>query len=139
MSDLVATFNALRARLATWTTLPLYWPNDDRTPTLNSDTAPNGYVFSEIRITDEAQMSLGSPTFRRDYGELSVYVNVPLGTRTGTAEQYAQELRALFGTLDVAGVVVTRKTMDLGQLVESSDGRLWSVRVGIEWFADRTE
>lgn len=141
MSDVVATFDTLRRRLENFTRLPLYWPNDDRTPDLGSASAPNGYVYSEIRVLDEGPASLGDDDTRlhRDTGEMVVYVNVPRGSRAGTAEAYAQEIRALFKMTVLTGIVVTRRTIDFGQPVESSDGRLWSVPVRIEWFADRLD
>lgn len=139
MSDFVATFDALRTRLQAFTALPLYWPNDERTPSLGSTVAPAGYVYSEISIQDSRQITLGNPVIWRDFGELAVYVNVPRATRVGVAEQHAETIRGLFGVNSVSGVIVTKKTIGLGKVVESTNGRLWSVPVLIDWFADREE
>lgn len=139
MSDIAATFAALRNKLAEFTALPLYWPNDDRTPSLDSVTAPAGYVYSEIRVQDEEQIELGATGTRRDHGEMLIYVNVPRGTRTGGAEAYAEQIRALFTPANITGVTVLSKTVDFGSPVESDKGRLWSVPIRIEWFADRVE
>lgn len=137
MSDIAATYAALRATLQGFTSLPLYWPNDDRTPTL--DVAPNGYVYSEARVLHEEQIELGSPATRRDTGEFEIWVLVPRGSRTGDAETYAQQIRALFGVTTTSGVVVTNKTVDVGRMVAASHGRMYCVPVRIDWWADRTE
>lgn len=139
MADIVSTLAALRVRLQSFTDLPLYYPNDSGEPSIKN--APNGFVYSEAQVLDERPISLGPNGGRmhRDFGEFMIYVNVPRNTKAGTAEGYAQTIRNLFGMTDVAGVVITRKTIQLGTIVESSDGRLWSVPLRIEWFADRTE
>lgn len=137
MSDFATTFNALRTRLQAFTTLPLYWPNDGRTP--SPKDAPNGYVYSEIRVLDEAQIELGAVATHRDTGEMEIWVNVPRGTLAGTAEAYAQEIRALFGVSNVSGVIVTRKTVEPGQIVPTNFGRMYCVPVRIDWWSDRLE
>lgn len=139
MADFTTYTNALRTRLAAFTDLPLYWPNDDRVPTL--DVAPAGFVYSEIRVMDEEPATLGPNGQRshRDYGELSIYVYVPHGTRAGTAEAYAEEIRALFKTTDVEGVVMTRRTIGPGARSESGVGRFWGVPVILQFYANRTE
>lgn len=137
MSDFVSTADALRTRLQAFTSLPLFWPNDDRTPT--PELAPNGFVYSEIAVQDEQQMTLGNPALHRDYGELTIYVYVPRGSRIGTAEGYAEQIRGLFGTTAVSGVNVTKKTIGRGQGVDGPSGKAYAVPVYIEFNADRTE
>jgi hypothetical protein len=137
MSDFATTFNALRAKLQEFTTLPIYWPNDSRTPTLKD--APSGYVYSEIRVQDEAQIELGSSATHRDTGELEIWVMVPRGTQTGTAETYAQTIRALFGVSNVSGVIVNRKIVEPGRIVPTNFGRMYCVPIRIDWWADRLE
>lgn len=140
MADFTGYVNAMRTKLQEFTTLPLYWPNDDRTPTL--EDAPNGFVYSEIRVLDEQPASLGTSGNRvhRDYGELAITVFVPAGSRAGTAESYAEQIRALFKMSgSVSGVVFTRRTIGIGQRSENAVGRFWGVPVILQFFADRTE
>jgi len=140
VADYVATLAALRTALATgFTALPLYWPNDDREPDLTA--APNGFVYSEPRLLDEAQKTIGPAGTRvhRDVGEMAIYVYVPHKTRAGTAEAHAQAIRALFGTTAIPGVVVTRRTIGQGENVNGPTGRFWAVPLVVEWWTDRTE
>lgn len=140
MSNFVAAANALRAALqAGFTTLPLFWPNDPRDPTL--DIAPNGFVYSEARVLTEGPVTLGQTGTRthRDVGELAIYVYVPQGKLIGTAEGYAEAIRALFGVTAISGVIVTSRTIGQGQLVSGPNGRAWSIPIIIQWFSDRTE
>lgn len=139
MPDFAATTAALRTRLQTFTDLPLYWPNDDRTPTL--EVAPNGFIYSEVRHVDERPISLGPDGERvhRDFGELAIYVYVPRGSKIGTAETHAQTIRNLFKLSAVAGIKCTRRTIGQGAASESDVGRFWSVPVVVEFFTDRTE
>lgn len=138
MSDYTTSVAALRTTLQQFTTLPIYYPNDDRAGA--GDDALAGYVFTECRLMDERQMSLGGVGGRlhRDYGEMLVLVCVPRDTRAGAAEQYATQIRQLFLTDSVPGVVVTRRTIDAGT-VETSSGRFFAIPLRIEWFSDRTE
>ncbi len=139
MSDFTTYANALRGVLESgFTALPLRWPNDDADATV--DLAPDGFVYSEIRVLDEKAVSLGpaGDQWRRDSGELSIYVYVPARTKVGTAEAYAQQIRALY-PVDVAGVKVTRKTIGIGQGTDQPQGRYWAVPVIISFFADRKE
>lgn len=137
MSDLTTTYNALRAKLAEFTTLPLYWPNDDRTPT--PEAAPNGYVYSEIGLQDERRAELGAGSTRRDFGEMEIWVLVPRGSKAGTAEAYAQQIRALFGEVNVSGVVITRKVVENGRMIATNMGRNYCVPIRISFWADRLE
>lgn len=139
VADFTTYAAALRTRLQGFTALPLYWPNDNRTPT--PADAPNGFVFSEVRLTDESPASLGFNGARvhRDYGEFAVYVYVPAGTRIGTAEGYAEQIRALFKMTDVEGVIFTRRYIGPGARTESGVGLFWSVPLILQFFADRTE
>lgn len=135
MSNIVATAAALRTALSAFTALPLYWPNDPRDPPLD------GFVYSEIRVTDEKPVTIGVNGTRkhRDTGEFAVYIYVPAGSLAGAAEQHAETIRALFGVTDIPGVVVTRRTIGQGQIVDGPNGRNWAVPVIVEWFSDRTE
>lgn len=141
MSDFVAAAAALRTRLEEFDALPLYWPNDDRTPTL--ENAPNGFVYSEIRLLDERQMTLAPTGDRthRDFGELAIYVYVPAGSLVGTAEAHAQTIRNLFKLDAIDGVYCTRRTIGAGQSTgtPATPGRFWGVPVIVEFFTDRTE
>ncbi len=140
MADFTTYTAALRARLiAEFTALPLYWPNDDRTPTL--EAAPNGFVYSEIEVRDEEPASLGPNGQRshRDYGEFRIYVYVPRGSLAGTAEGYAEQIRAAFKVPDVPDVVFTRRTIGAGQASENDVGRFWAVPVILQFYANRTE
>jgi hypothetical protein len=142
VSNFVATANTLRQTLATgFTALPIYWPNDDREPTLKD--APNGFVTSHIRLNDEQQISLGleGERLHRDFGELSVFVYVPRGSRVGTAEQYAENIRALFKTTNIPEIVVTSRKIGAGESVEGpgAKSRAYCVPLYIEFWTDRTE
>ena len=140
MSDFVAAVNALRSKLdAGFTTLPRYWPNDEREPTL--EAAPNGFVLSEVRLQDEKPITIGPDGSRlhRDFGEFVVNVFVPAGSRAGTAETHAQSIRTLFGVNAVSGVRITRRFIGAGSNINGPLGRFWAVPVVIEWFSDRTE
>lgn len=139
MSDFTTYANAFRTRLQSFAALPLYWPNDERAPTL--DVAPNGFVFSEIRVEREEPASLGLAGGRlhRDYGEFAIYVYVPHGSRVGTAEAHAQTIRNLFKMSDVSGVVITNRTIGPGVRSENSVGRFWGVPIIVQFFSDRTE
>lgn len=124
--------------LQQFTALPIYYPNDSKTGFI--DDAMTGYVYTECRMVDERQISLGGVGGRqhRDYGEMLVLVAVPRETRAGTAEAYATQIRALFLTDSVPGVVVTRRVIDAGT-VETSSGRFFAIPLRIEWFSDRME
>lgn len=139
MADFVATVAALRTRLEAFAGLPLYWPNDARTPSL--DVAPDGFVYSEIRHTNERPMTLGRDGDRvhRDFGELVVYVYVPAGSHTGAAEAHAQTIRNLFRMTAVPDVICTRRTIGTGGNSENKFGRFWSVPVVIDFHTDRLE
>lgn len=141
MSDIVATFAALRSRLEdNFASLPVHWANEPgEGPTLAD--APNGYVLAELHVQDEALVGLGPSGGRthRDFGTFDVYICVPAGSKIGTAEGYAEEIRALFKVGAIAGVDITRRTLGRGELSESATGRLWCLPVVIEWTADRTE
>lgn len=137
MSDFSTTFGKLRTKLQSFTALPIYYPNDMRTPSLKN--APNGYVYSEIRIHDEKPIEIGGNASRRDYGEMEIWIMVPRGTLPGTAESYAEQVRGLFGVDTIDGVIVTRKTVDVGQIVPTNFGRMYAVPVRIDWWADRSQ
>ena len=132
--------NALRAALeAGFSALPLRWPNDDRLATL--DVAPNGFVYSEARLSSEGPASIGEDGTRthRDSGEFAIYVYVPRGTLAGTAEAHAEAIRDIFKVRAVSGVVITSRTIGAGATVEGPNGRFWAVPVYINWFSDRIE
>jgi hypothetical protein len=134
-----AVGNIRQALVTGFTALPLFWPNDDREPTL--DVAPAGFIYSEPRLLDEGQRTLGPVGHRthRDVGEMAIYVYVPQGTKAGAAEGHAEAIRALFGTTAVPGVIVTRRYIGAGAHVNGPTGRFWAVPVIIEWWSDRTE
>jgi hypothetical protein len=140
LADFTTYANAFRERLEDFTALPLYWPNDDRSPA----GEPNGFVYSEIRVLREQPMSLGqSPNrWHRDFGEFAIYVYVPKGSRVGTAEGYAEQIRALFKMSNVAGATITNRTIGPGVVAGSgadSSGRYWGVPVILAFHADRKE
>lgn len=140
MSDFVGAVAALRTALeAGFAALPLRWPNDDRPATL--DVAPNGFVYSEARLTDEGPAEIGPDGARthRDTGTFDVFIYVPRGTLAGAAEAHAETIRGLFKSRDVPGVVVTRRRIGAGSVVEGPNGHYWCVPVFIEWFSDRIE
>lgn len=144
MPDYVATANALRAKLNEFVALPRYWPNSEAQPAI--DAAPNGFVYSEIRMADGRQESLGTEGNRlfRDYGELVVWVCVPRGSSAGTAEQYAQQIRALFAPVHLSDVLINSRAIGKGRdgsYNQSDDAshRVWCIPVIIEWSSDRLE
>lgn len=139
MADYTGYIAAIRTRLQAFTALPLYWPNDDRTPTL--EAAPSGFVYSSIRVTDEGPASLGpdGQRWHRDSGELAVYVYVPVGSLAGTAEGYAEQIRALFKMSSVSGVTFLRRTIGEGRRSENAVGRFWAVPLTLQFTADRQE
>lgn len=142
MSDYVATADALRTRLQdNFTGLPIFYANDDREPSLKNER--DGFVVAHVNVSDERQVSLGLEGGRlhRDYGELAVYIYVPRNSRIGTAEGYAEQIRALFKTTALDGIVVTRRTIGRGADVSNGDGqsRAFCVPVFIEWHSDRME
>ena len=144
MSDITTSVGVLRAILEAFVptglpTLPRYYANSDTAPTL--DNAPNGFIYSENRIQDERPVGFGNTgqMVRRDFGEFLIYVYVPRGTKVGTAEAYATQLRAAFPVQLGSGVFVTRKLMDAGQMIDGPNGREYATGVRIEWFADRLE
>lgn len=142
MSDYVATADALRTRLQdNFTALPIYYSNDDREPTLAD--APQGFVMAHVNLSDERQISLGleGDRLHRDFGELAVYVYVPRNSRVGQAEEYAEQIRALFKTTAVQNVTVTRRVIGRGADVSNRDGqsRAYCIPVFVEFFADRLE
>lgn len=142
MSDYVATVDALLTRLTSgFTALPIYHPNDDRSPTL--EKAKNGFVLTQVRINEESQISLGLEGSRlhRDYGEFTAYIYVPSGSRAGAAWQHAEAIRNLFKSDAVQGVNVTSRTIGGGANVEGpkANSRAFCVPVFVEFFTDRTE
>lgn len=142
MGDFTDTADALRAKLAEFTALPVYWPNGDQ-PSI--DAAPAGFVYSEVHGYTGYQMCLGFADGQResrDEGELEIWVCVPRGSRAGAAEQYAEQIRALFQPNNVSGVTVNRRTIGRGResgAVNGQSGRVWAVPVVIQWHADRVE
>jgi hypothetical protein len=122
--------------------LPKFWPNGEAVPTL--DVAPNGFIYSEVVTQSSTQTALGTQGTRefRDRGEFVIWVNVPRGTRAGTAESIAQQLRALFQPPEFSGVFIEDRTIGTPResgAVNGPNGRLWSIPVVIDWYADRTE
>lgn len=139
MTDFTDAVNALRTKLQEFSTLPLFWPNDQRDP--SGSNAKSGFVYSETRLTSEGPVSIGPDGSRthRDFGEMSVYVYVPRGTKSGTAEAHAQTIRNLFKLNAVAGVRITGRTIGAGAIVSGPNGSWYSVPIFISWFADRIE
>ena len=142
MPDYKATADALREKLAEFSSLPLYWPNGEAEPAIAD--APDGYVYSEVRGQTGRQFSLGLDGGRewRDEGEFEIWVCVPRGSRAGRAEQYAEQIRALFQPTNIPGVIVQRRTIGRGResgALNGTNGRVWAVPVVIDWYADRTE
>lgn len=139
MANYVATMNALRGKLAEFTALPLYWPNDSRAP--SPADAPLGFVFSEGRILDETPITLGpnGARFHRDYGEFMVYVYVPRKSKIGQAETWAQQIRELFGLTAIDGIHITSRVIEAGDLVDSSFGQYYAIPIRIEFNTDRLE
>lgn len=139
MSDFVTTANALRTQLATFTTLPIVWPNSDVDVSLAE--MPIGFVYAEIGEQDERPIQLGTTGNRqhRMWGELAIYLYVPTGSLVGTAEGYAQTIRALFAVDAVSNVVITRKTIGAGRGAVGPGGRFYCVPVIVNFWADRTE
>jgi len=139
MSTYTQAMNALRARLDTFTGLPRFWPNDEQAPT--PTTAPDGFVFSEGRLLDEGPVSIGPNGYRfhRDTGEFVVYVYVPRGTRVGTAEGYADQIRSLFQLTTVSDLIITSRVIGSGQIVDSDLGKYYAIPIVISFYTDRTE
>ena len=142
MADFKATAAALRSKLQEFTALPLFWPNGNAEPSLSA--APAGYVYSEVHGYAGRQISLGLTGQResRDEGELEIWVCVPRQSGVGTAEGYAEQIRALFQPTNVAGVTIDRRTIGRGResgAVNGPSGRVWAVPIVINWYADRTE
>lgn len=139
MSDYAAAMNALRAKLDTFTSLPRFWPNDDGAP--SPQNAPGGFVFSEGRLLDEGPATLGPNGARthRDYGEFVIYVYVPRGTRVGTAEGYAQQIRNLFALTSVSDLIITSRVIGSGEIVDSDFGKYYAIPIVVSFFTDRTE
>lgn len=140
MADFPTVFGSLRTRLeSNFAALPLYWPNDDREPSL--DDCPNGFVLSELRVVDEGAVSLGKDGERwhSDTGELAIYVYVPRGTLAGTAEAHAKTIRDLFKMSAVDDVTVTRRVIGAGATVDGGGSKWWAVPIIISWFSDRIE
>lgn len=138
MSEFTTAADALRTTLQSgFTTLPLFWPNDDRVP--SAKNAPNGFVYSEVFLQDERAVSLANPqTLRRDFGAFMIYVNVPRKSKIGTAEAYAAQIRALF-PINSNGIIVQRKLIETAQITDGPSGKLYTVPVRVEWFSDRLE
>ena len=142
MADYVATANALRTKLQEFTGLPIFWENGDTKP--SPDTCPNGYVYAEVDTLSSQQITLGGLGNRefRDFGEFIVSVHVPRGSRAGTAEQHAQDIRALFQPPTLGEVVIGDRTIAKGREAGAVNGPLgttWCVPVIIDWYADRKE
>lgn len=129
--------SAIRTRLQEFTALPHFWPNDVR----DAASARDGFIYSEIEVFDEKQVSLGGEGSRRhrDWARLTAIVYVPARTLAGTAEGYAQQIRALFKSGAVEGVCVTRRTIGTGQGLDSTAGAYWGVPVYVDFWADRIE
>lgn len=142
MGDHASTASALRETLSAFTDLPVYYENSDTDPTLAA--APQGFVYCEVHGIDGRQISLGLSGNRhvRDRGEFVIWVNIPRGDRASRAEMYAEQIRALFQPSTIAGVEIDTRTIGRGResgAVNGPSGRIWSVPVIIDWYADRLE
>ena len=142
MADFTDTANALRTKLVEFTALPLFFENGESEPSI--DVAPAGFVYCEVHGFDGRQYSLGLEGGRefRDRGELEIWVCVPRGSRAGQAEQYAEQIRALFQPTALGGVEIGKRTIGRGResgAVNGPNGRVWAVPIVIEWHAARLE
>lgn len=139
MADFVDTANTLRTKLKEFTALPIFWENGDVQP--NPQSCPDGYVYAEVDMYSSQSIALGNTEFR-DVGEFVVSVHVPRGSRAGAAEQYAQDIRALFQPSALGDVRIEDRKIAKGRGAGAVNGPLgatWCVPVIIEWYADRKE
>lgn len=95
---MIATVRAiLAARMATWTTTPICWPN---TPPLSTLNAP--WVRFAVITTGRAWPMTG--TKRILYGEVVVQIFAPSGSGDGVAATLADSIGALFSKYSASGV-----------------------------------
>lgn len=140
MSDYAATMAAFRNKLiAGFTALPLYYPNDPRSPI--DEGHIDGFVYSEGHVFAEEPASLGfdGERLHRDHGEYIVTVYVPVSSHVGTAEGHAQTIRNLFGPNGVTGVHILGRTIGTGRRIEGPLGRWFAISVVIDFWTDRIE
>ena len=89
----------LEARMATWTTAPICWPN---TPPLTALNTP-WVRFSVIPLA-RTWPTIPSGTKRVMDGEIVVQVFTPSGSGSGTARTLVDAIGALFGKYSSGGV-----------------------------------
>ena len=81
----------LAARMATWTTTPICWPN---TPPLTSSNAP--WVRFAVLGRGDAYEPLSADAPQAEAGRVVVQVFVPSGSGDGTASALRDSVAALF-------------------------------------------
>lgn len=97
---MIATVRAtLAARMATWTTTPIAWPN---TPPLTASNAP--WVRFTVIPFSRTWPTTPAGTKRVMDGEVVVQVFVPSGSGDGQAATLADAIGALFSKYAASGV-----------------------------------
>lgn len=128
-----ATLNAFKARLATLS-LPKAWPNQDfdpkgagNLPFVSVDIVRAG--TTDLTLDAEAPVSIG---------RLIAAVVVEKGTSTGTADDYADTIAALFpmGLRLTAGAKTITITQPPHIREGMADGAYWRVPVSIPYRAE---
>jgi Bacteriophage related domain of unknown function len=94
----LAVINAVRDHQAAgWTTLPVYYPNDMAVPA--TDGTP--FVQVEFPIGAASRVTLARDGVHEEAGTIRFIVHVRLKTGSDAAFGYAEELAALFRSIDL--------------------------------------
>jgi hypothetical protein len=139
--QITQAFLLMRDRLdSNFTTIPITHGNDDFDPAANGQ---NGWVFTKIGLLAEGSVSIGAPgeVLHRDVGEFHVWVYVPRGAQVGTAESYAEQIRDLFKSDAIPGIVIRSRSIRDGMAdgTVGADGRWWGIPIVIQFQYDRIE
>lgn len=117
--------------------LPVVWQNQEFKP--EADGGEAGWLYCEVYLTGEAQVSLGASTnIHRDQGVAAINVVIPRGSKIGTAESLCDQVRGHFKSESVSGVHLTDRWIGSSRLSER-DARWYVVPVVMLFWADRLE
>lgn len=94
----LVVLNAVRDHQAAgWTTLPVYYPNDVAVPTLNGAS----FVQTEFPLGAATRRTLVQGGLHEEVGTIRFIIHVRLKTGSDVAFGYADELAALFRSIEL--------------------------------------
>lgn len=140
LNDAVA---AIRARAeALWpgieASVPLSWPNEEFTPTLDEEGRTLPFVRVEVMWNTGGFISIGAPgsNLSRREGHIWAFAFIRKGINESLAHQLVSEMAGLFEGQDFSGVVCDG--MQPGGPVDSDDGAFYGQSAAVPFNYDET-